>query len=295
MTKSPLPWRSHGMAHCFHLGLPMFMGLVLAAVPTAAQSTKPGGVPAASTEVTGQEAAVLTDAPLVPPPITRNRPTRVIVNLEVREVLHRLADGVDYVFWTFGGRVPGKFIRIKQGDVVEFHLNNHPNSKMPHNIDLHAVTGPGGGATSTFTAPGHSSQFSFTALNPGLYVYHCATAPVGMHIANGMYGLILVEPREGLPPVEREYYIMQSEFYTRGRHGAEGLQPFDMEKAIEERPTYVVIHTVLSMPWWCGIHFASCTGLIIVLNMAGEIVHRHEGLQQDLASTLEAIRRAVQD
>ena len=242
MTKSPLPWRSHGMAHCFHLGLTMFMGLVLAAVPTAAQSPKPGGAPAASTEVTGQETAVLTDAPLVPPPITRDHPTRVIVNLEVREVVHRLADGVDYVFWTFGGRVPGKFIRVKQGDVVEFHLNNHPHSKMPHNIDLHAVTGPGGGATSTFTAPGHSSQFSFTALNPGLYVYHCATAPVGMHIANGMYGLILVEPREGLPPVDREYYIMQSEFYTRGRHGAEGLQPFDMEKAIEERPTYVVFN-----------------------------------------------------
>ena len=110
--------------------------------------------------------------------------------------------------------MPGKFIRVKQGDVVEFHLNNHPTSKMPHNIDLHAVTGPGGGATSTFTAPGHSSQFSFTALNPGLYVYHCATAPVGMHVANGMYGLILVEPPEGFPPVDREYYIMQSEFYT---------------------------------------------------------------------------------
>jgi nitrite reductase (NO-forming) len=193
-------------------------------------------------EVTGQETAVLTDAPLVPPPITRDHPTKVIVHLEVREVVQRLADGVDYVFWTFGGRVPGKFIRVKHGDVVELHLNNHPSSKMPHNIDLHAVTGPGGGATSTFTAPGHSSQFSFTALNPGLYVYHCATAPVGMHVANGMYGLILVEPREGLPPVDREYYLMQSEFYTRGRHGDEGLQPFDMEKAIEERPTYVVFN-----------------------------------------------------
>src|SRR5215468_4432866 len=198
--------------------------------------------PPGTTEITGQETAVLTDAPLVPPPITRAYPTRVIVHLEVREAVQRLADGVDYVFWTFGGRVPGKFIRVKQGDVVEFHLNNHPSSKMPHNIDLHAVTGPGGGATSTFTAPGHSSQFSFTALNPGLYVYHCATAPVGMHVANGMYGLILVEPLEGLPPVDREYYIMQSEFYTRGRHGTEGLQPFDMEKAIEERPTYVVFN-----------------------------------------------------
>jgi len=215
---------------------------VIVEAPTTAQTTKPGGVPAAPAEVTGQETAVLTDAPLVPPPITRNHPTKVIVHVEVREVVQRLAEGVDYAFWTFGGHVPGKFIRVKQGDIVELHLNNHPGSKMPHNIDLHAVTGPGGGATSTFTAPGHSSQFSFTALTPGLYVYHCATAPVGMHIANGMYGLMLVEPREGLPPVDREYYVMQSEFYTKGRHGAEGLQPFDMDKAIEERPTYVVFN-----------------------------------------------------
>jgi nitrite reductase (NO-forming) len=193
-------------------------------------------------EIRGQEEAVLTDPPLVPPPLQRDYPTRVIVRLEVRELVQRLADGVEYTFWTFGGTVPGKFIRVRQGDLVEFHLNNHPTSKMPHNIDLHAVTGPGGGATSTFTAPGHSSQFSFTALNPGLYVYHCATAPVGMHVANGMYGLILVEPPGGFPPVDREYYVMQSEVYTKGRYGEEGLQPFDLERAIDERPTYVVFN-----------------------------------------------------
>src|SRR5436190_16882192 len=113
---------------------------------------------------------------------------------------------------------------------------------MPHNIDLHAVTGPGGGAASSFTAPGHSSQFSFTALNPGLYVYHCATAPVGMHVGNGMYGLILVEPKDGLPPVSREYYVMQGEFYTAGKYGDEGLQVFDQNKAVDERPTYVVLN-----------------------------------------------------
>ncbi len=154
----------------------------------------------------------------------------------------RLADGVEYTFWSFGGVVPGNFIRVREGDEIEFHLNNHPTSKMPHNIDLHAVTGPGGGATSSFTAPGHSSQFSFKAINPGLYVYHCATAPVGMHIANGMYGLILVEPEEGMPTVDKEYYVMQSEFYTRGGYGEEGLQPFDMEKALGEIPDYVVFN-----------------------------------------------------
>jgi nitrite reductase (NO-forming) len=242
MQKSALSWRGCGVASVVRLAFVLLGGLVIGAASSTAQSPHLAGAPAASAEIQGQETAVLTHAPLVPLPITRDHPTKVIVNLEVREVVQRLADGVDYVFWTFGGRVPGQFIRVKQGDVVELHLNNHPTSKMPHNIDLHAVTGPGGGAASTFTAPGHSSQFSFTALNPGLYVYHCATAPVGMHVANGMYGLILVEPRQGLPPVDREYYIMQSEFYTKGRHGEEGLQPFDMDKAIDERPTYVVFN-----------------------------------------------------
>ena len=196
----------------------------------------------ADEKIKGEEIAVLTDAPDVPPPITRKHPTKVIVNLETKEVELRLADGVNYTFWTFGGKVPGKFIRIREGDQVEFHLHNHPSSKVPRNIDLHAVTGQGGGAEGSFTAPGHSSTFSFKALNPGLYVYHCATAPVGMHIANGMYGLILVEPKEGLPKVDREFYVMQSEFYTKGKYGAPGLQPFSMAKAVEEKADYVVFN-----------------------------------------------------
>ena len=192
--------------------------------------------------ISGEEIAVLTQAPHVPPPIKRTHATKVIVKLEVKEVVKRLSDGVEYLFWTFGGDVPGSFIRIREGDLVEFHLMNHPSSKMPHNIDLHAVTGPGGGAASSFTAPGHASQFSFKALNPGLYVYHCATAPVGMHVANGMYGLILVEPKSGLPPVDREYYLMQGEFYTAGKFGEEGLQMFDQNKAVDEKPSYVVFN-----------------------------------------------------
>ncbi len=186
--------------------------------------------------------AILTDPPFVPPPINRKEPKKIIVKLEVREVVKPIADGVNYTFWTFGGTVPGKFIRVRQGDTVELHLRNHPDSKMPHNIDLHAVTGPGGGAASTFTAPGHESQFTFKALNQGLYIYHCATAPVGMHVANGMYGLIFVEPPEGLPPVDKEYYVVQGDFYTVGKYREKGLQPFDMQKAIEENATYVVFN-----------------------------------------------------
>ncbi len=186
--------------------------------------------------------AIVTSAPQVPPPVNRDHPAKVIVSVDTTEQVGRLADGVEYIFWTFGGTVPGPFIRVREGDLVEFHLNNRPDSKMPHNIDLHAVTGPGGGATSSFTAPGHTTQFSFTALNPGLYVYHCATAPVGMHIANGMYGLILVEPEDGYPEVDREFYVMQSEFYTKGDFGEEGLRPFDMDEALAENPDYVVFN-----------------------------------------------------
>jgi nitrite reductase (NO-forming) len=186
--------------------------------------------------------AQLTSPPMVPPPTGRKTPAKVVVELEVVEKEMQISEGVSYTFWTFGGSVPGSFIRVRQGDTVEFHLKNHPSSKMPHNIDLHGVTGPGGGAASSFTAPGHESQFTFKALNEGIYVYHCATAPVGMHVANGMYGLILVEPPEGLPKVDHEYYVMQGDFYTTGKYREKGQQPFDMEKAIAEQPTYVLFN-----------------------------------------------------
>lgn len=233
-----------GVARCVALwaGLALTAAAFGAEAPASPAALKGPAAKGIDPEIQGEERAILTHAPMVPPPITRKHPAKVLVELEVKEVVRRLADGVDYLFWTFGGEVPGKFIRVREGDLVEFTLANHPSSKMPHNIDLHAVTGPGGGAASSFTAPGHSSKFSFKALNPGLYVYHCATAPVPMHIGNGMYGLILVEPKEGLPPVDREYYVMQGDIYTTGKNGEPGLQTFDQDKAIDERPTYVVFN-----------------------------------------------------
>jgi nitrite reductase (NO-forming) len=154
----------------------------------------------------------------------------------------KISDSTEYTFWTFGGHVPGKFIRVRQGDLVDFTLKNSPDSKVSHSIDLHAVTGPGGGAEATATAPGQSSRFQFRALQPGLFVYHCATGPVGMHIANGMYGMILVEPQGGLPKVDKEYYLMQGDFYTTGKFDAPGLQGFDEQKAIAEQPDYVLFN-----------------------------------------------------
>lgn len=186
--------------------------------------------------------AQLGIAPQAAPPVARDHSAKVVVKLEVKELVRDIADGTQYTFWTFNGSVPGPMIRVRRGDLVELHLMNHPDNAMPHNIDLHAVTGPGGGATSTFTAPGHRSQFSFRALQEGVFIYHCATAPVGMHVANGMYGMIVVEPDEGLPKVDREYYVVQGDFYTRGAYKAPGLQPFDMDKAILEQATYVLFN-----------------------------------------------------
>jgi nitrite reductase (NO-forming) len=199
-------------------------------------------VDTANIYVKGTMDAELTAPPFVPAPVGDRSAKKLLVNMEIIEKEGTMTDGVQYVYWTFGGSVPGSFIRTRVGDLVEFTLSNHPDNKLPHNIDLHAVTGPGGGAESSFVAPGHSKTFSFKALNPGLYVYHCATAPVGMHIANGMYGLILVEPAGGLPKADKEYYIMQGDFYTKGANGEKGLQPFDMTKAIKEDADYVVFN-----------------------------------------------------
>lgn len=197
----------------------------------------------APAEVRGTVVAELTAPPFVPAAIERDYAAKVIVNLEVIEKEMEIAPGTRYNFWTFGGSVPGSFIRVREGDRVQFNLKNAASSEVPHNIDLHAVSGPGGGAAESITLPGHESTFEFTALNPGLYVYHCAMpGMIGMHIANGMYGLILVEPREGLPEVDREYYLMQGDFYTRGTYGAPGLQAFSNEKAVREDADYVLFN-----------------------------------------------------
>ena len=197
----------------------------------------------ASSAVTTKAAPSIVKSPIdLPSAITRREPERLKIELESIEMEARLADGATFRYWTFNGTVPGPFLRVRQGDTIEVTMKNRADSQMIHSVDFHAVTGPGGGAKATQTAPGKAHAFTFKALNPGLYVYHCATPMVAQHIANGMYGLILVEPPEGLPKVDREFYVMQGEIYTAAPMGKHGIQEFSVEKLLDEQPEYLVLN-----------------------------------------------------
>ncbi len=187
--------------------------------------------------------AQLTTLPKVPSPITRKGPAKVIVNVEAKEYVGNLTDDIQYKFWSFNGTVPGPMIRVRVGDTVELRLKNPSGNKFPHNMDLHAVNGPGGGAGSNLAAPGQEGVFSFKALNPGLYIYHCASPVpnIPAHIANGMYGMILVDPTEGLPAVDHEFAIMESEFFTMPSKEP-GVMELSMEKGLGEHPDHVVFN-----------------------------------------------------
>jgi nitrite reductase (NO-forming) len=186
--------------------------------------------------------SIIRDATDLPPPLGNRPNRRVRVNLETVEVTGQLADGATYRYWTFNQKVPGPFVRVRVGDTVEVHLKNHDDSAVMHNVDFHAVTGPGGGAKATDAAAGETRSFEFTALNPGLYVYHCAVPMAAQHIANGMYGMILVEPDGGLPKVDHEYYVMQGELYTEQPFGKKGEATESYDKLMNERPEYFVFN-----------------------------------------------------
>jgi len=210
----------------------------VSAPPAAAEVTALATVaPAAADAV-----SIVHNPADLPAPIGDREPTNVRVDLRTVEVNGILGDGTTFRYYTFDGTVPGPMIRVRVGDTVDMHIQNDTTSVMLHSIDLHAVTGPGGGAVYTQTMPGEETSFTFKALAPGVYVYHCATPSVAEHIANGMYGLIVVEPEGGLPPVDREYYVMQGEVYTVEPFGTKGNLTFDYQAMLDERPQYYVFN-----------------------------------------------------
>ncbi len=184
----------------------------------------------------------LTYAPNVPPPVTRHEPAIVEVDLKATHKVMPLTTMQSYNFWTFNDHVPGPFIRVQVGDWLQVHISNTDTSGMPHNLDFHAATGPGGGAYLLTVAPGQEHTAWLRMREPGLFMYHCAVPPMIDHIANGMYGLILVEPTNGLAHADREFYIMQSEFYTKSAPPEAKVLEYSHERALEEQPSFVVFN-----------------------------------------------------
>jgi nitrite reductase (NO-forming) len=212
---------------------------VLAATASAAVL----GLALVASPAAADEAVSIVRAPTdLPGPLEARDAETVDLHLTTIEKTARLADGTTYRYWTFNGGVPGPFLRVRVGDTVNVTLTNDEDSWMPHNIDFHSVTGPHGGGELTMVEPGETRGFTFKALKPGLYVYHCATPMVAHHIAAGMYGMILVEPEGGLPEVDREFYVMQGEIYTEDAFGMGGEQYDSIEKLVDERPEYYVFN-----------------------------------------------------
>lgn len=185
---------------------------------------------------------IAQDPTAVGEPVGKRGPQNVTVNLETTEVVGQLTSGSTYKYWTFNNKVPGPFVRVRVGDTVTVNLSNAAQASHIHSVDFHAVTGPGGGATVTQAAPGQTKSFTFKAMHPGLFVYHCATPMVAQHISNGMYGMVLVEPEGGLPKVDREFYVMQGELYTAQKHGSQGPQEFSLEKLLDENPEHLMFN-----------------------------------------------------
>ena len=232
---------SHMKRYAF-LALGVAVAALGASAAVAQVHAQHSAVSPAAAASAGQVADIVRDPADLPAPIGARGPQTVKIHFDTTEVTGQLDDGTTYRYWTFNNKVPGPFVRVRVGDTVEVTLKNADDSVMMHNIDFHAVTGPGGGAAATMAAPGETKGFTFKALNPGLYVYHCATPTVAQHIANGMYGLILVEPEGGLSKVDREYYVMQGEIYTEQVNGTKGELTESLDKLLAETPEYMVFN-----------------------------------------------------
>ena len=237
---TPMRTKSRLTATASMLALALSLGIGLGASAARADDGHGGGT---QPHVQMEGLADIVRAPTdLPPPLAQRGPENIRIDMKTIEVTGQLDDGTAYHYWTFDAKVPGPFVRVRVGDTVEVHLKNADDSALMHNVDFHAVTGPGGGGVATQAAPGEEKGFIFKPLNPGLYVYHCATPPVAQHISAGMYGLILVEPEGGLPKVDREFYVMQGELYTEETIGTKGELTESYDKLIGERPEFYLFN-----------------------------------------------------
>ena len=217
-------------------------GLAASGLTALGAQGAPTERPAPSVHPTGREVdRVAADPTDLPPPIDRNTPTTHDLTLTVEEVVAEIEPGVTFNFMTYNGQIPGPLVRVRQGDTVHLTFENPSENRRPHNVDFHAVYGPGGGAVDTLSPPGDTAQISFRATYPGAFIYHCAVPNMDYHISSGMFGMILVEPPEGLPPVDREFYVGQHEVYTSDEP-EDGHLAFDLDRLAQEQPSYVLFN-----------------------------------------------------
>ena len=193
----------------------------------------------AQTETADSVAADPTD---IPDPIDRDSPKHHEIELTAKEVVAEIEPGKTFKFLTYDGQVPGPMIRVRQGDTVSFTMKNADGNVMPHNVDMHAIYGTGGGSVATTAAPGEQNGHEFTAKYPGAYIYHCAVPRLDYHISSGMFGMVVVEPKEGLPEVDHELYFGQHEVYTTGSSSGGTPLKFDQEAMVAETPNYVLFN-----------------------------------------------------
>lgn len=194
----------------------------------------------------------MTLAPDVPPPINRDHPVTLVVDMFTTNKKMNIVGNTKYEYWPFGFYdererknvygVPGPFIRARVGDVLQVHFTNLDESGMAHSIDFHSVCGPGGGSPTNFAEQDETKVGAYLLEKPGLYVYHCAAAPIPVHIHNGMFGLILVEPLEGLPKVDKEIYVMQHELYVEKDEDDDKTYEMDYDAASKEIPKHVLFN-----------------------------------------------------
>jgi nitrite reductase (NO-forming) len=215
------------------LGIAKITSWVLPESAQAAEQT-PAVVP--------KPASVVANPINIPPPIHRNHAVHHDVNLLAQEVVGEIEPGATFPFMTFNGQVPGPMIRVREGDTVSLTLRSPVDNAWLHNVDLHAVYGTGGGAAATVVRAGKSKGFFFKAMYPGAFVYHCAIADMDRHISSGMYGMIVVEPKQGMAKVDREFYLGYNEVYTVEPFGKQVPHVFDSDTMARESPTYVLFN-----------------------------------------------------
>jgi nitrite reductase (NO-forming) len=163
----------------------------------------------------------------------------VKVHMTLKDMVIEVAPGVKYNTWAFDGHgAPGPVVHVREGQTVEMTLTN--GGAIPHSIDFHAARIAPNVAFRD-VAPGESFTFRFEAGDPGVFMYHCGTKPVLAHIANGMYGAIVVEPKEGLPPVDNEYVLVASEWYLSG-DGIAQPASLDLTKARAMMPDWTTFN-----------------------------------------------------